>query len=445
MEAPVLRSRKGISLEMIDFQSDDFGRNAEMIVTELQKKILDNVYDSGKDVQTSNEVRDLSNLIRERFGLKVMIICDSALAAILPFYSNKNHIFIDEMFRDSFSIKGQEKIIREANGKRGTVNRKNATVGGLFSEYENKLYLNFIQLFKTFRLSVAETVAAMLHELGHAYYMCEYSDRLETSNQILQSVAQELSKKKDKSDRVYVFRELTIVNPKITAEEVDKLINGNSVIAGAIWFKMVIGTVQEQTSNSKYSQSSSEQLADNFAARFKYSRQLLTALEKLNASYDSIDKQPKWFPMYQLLEAIGFLVSVSLTFIIFPLSIPLALWFALMSFMTLRVNGEDFKDYTYDDLKVRYKRARNEYIQLLKDNRIPTSEVKEIVDDVYAMDRIISETHVYNSVIARVANFIFTKASDARASVVEQQLLEELSMNDLFLASAKLRTLNNKD
>lgn len=445
MNLPVLQSRKRISLEMIDFQSDDFGRNAEMVVTELQKKILDNIYRSDDDIEDSKEVRDLINLIQERFGLKVTIICDSVVAAIIPFYSNKNHIFIDEMWRGNFNLKDQDKILKNANGVKGTVNRERATVGGLFSMYESKLFLNFTHLFRLFNMSVPEVVAVMLHELGHAFYMCEYSDRLETSNQVLQNVAQELGKKKSKANRTYVYRELSSVNSKVTAEEVDKLIDSNSIIAGVIWFRTIIGTVQDQTSNSKYSQSSSEQLADNFAARFKYNRQLITGLDKLHRVYGSIDKEPQWFPMMRLLEVIGFLVQVVATLVIIPIMPPLAIFPALLSFIILRATGEDMKDYTYDDLKIRYKRARNEYIQLLKDNKIPVSEVKNILDDIYAMDKVISETHVYTGILSKVANFLFSKASAAKASIAEQQLLEELSMNDMFLASAKLRTLNNKD
>ncbi len=105
-------------------------------------------------------------------------------------------------------------------------------------------------------------------------------------------------------------------------------------------------------------------------------------------------------------------------------------------------SGENHKDYTYDELKIRYKRVRNEAVNRLKDLNCPTEVVRPILDDIYFMDKIISETYRVSLASEKIANFIFKSAKDAKASVDEQQLLEELAMNDLFIASAELRTLN---
>jgi len=440
---PVLTKRPRLSLEMIEFQGNDqFGVEMEAIYAKLQKKILDGGYKTYGNVQDSEEVALLSRLITARLGLKVDIIVDSAPAAILPFYSNKNHVFLNEFFRGNFSIRNQEKILRKSVGKAGTVNTQKAKVGGIFSEYENLLFLNFHDLFETFKLSAPEVVAVTLHELGHAFYACEYADRLETNNQILANVARELMDNKEKKDMVYVYRELEKVNPKITEEEVDKLINGNRVIAGYTWFRAVVGSVASQMQNDKYSQSSFEQMADNFSSRWGYGRQLISALEKLHGHMGSPESSRGMLFFISMMQTLYFLVIT--TFAVFSLTIgaiPMALFLGIVSFAMLRLSGEDAKDYTYDELKIRYKRIRNEYVEMLKTLKLPKEALKDTLEDIERMDRSIQETHRFSSVLTAVANFIFSSARDADRSIREQQMLEELSFNDLFVKSAEFKTI----
>lgn len=443
MQLPLLAGKKRISLETIDFQSDSFGADLELIVTEIQKKVIEKVYKDILDIEISKEVRDFTNIIAERFGLKVKVVCDGPLAAILPFYTNKNHIFLDKLVRGNIEIKSHNKLLKQADNRKGIVNRHKATVGGFFSECENILYLNFTKLFLVNKYSVPEVVAVTLHELGHAFAAFEYSDRLETSNQVLQSISKELNSNKEKSDQVYIYRELKVINPKVTEEEIDKLITGNRIVASAIWFKVIIGTVEEQLRNSVYSKTSAEQIADSFCSRFHYGRNLITALDKDENYWGNVEKNKNAAILYALLETIGFGIFLASAFITLPLSLMISLMSGAVAFCWLRMLGEDFKDYTYDELKIRYKRMRNESVEYLKNMDLPADKVRPILDDIYSMDKIITETYRYSTPLNVIANFVFTGAREARASVVEQQMLEELATNDIFVAAADLRTIHS--
>ncbi len=431
-----------IAMEMIDFQSDTFGQDIEVLMTKIQSKALSGEYKTHNQLNKSPELEMLTSLIFNRLGLKVEFIVNSAMAAILPFYSNKNHVFLNDMFRGGFSIREQEKILRKAQDKAGFVNSHKAKVGGIFSEYENLVYMNFYDMFKVYKMSPGEMTAILLHELGHGFYACEYADRLESNNQALANVAQELASKKDSKDMIYIFRELEKVNSKITEEEVDKLINGNRVIAGATWFKVIVGGVRNQMDNSKYDDSSFEQMADNFAGRFKYGRQLMTGLEKLHALLGNVNKHPKWMAVLSMLQLARFVALAAFTMVmLFGGLIPHALLYGVLTFLTLRTAGEDFKDYTYDELKIRYKRVRNEYVELLKDLKIPKQQLDDTLADIYLMDSMINETHRYNNLLAPLANFIFSDAKAANKSIIEQQMLESLTFSDLFVKSAELRSI----
>lgn len=444
MELPLLRARSKFSFETIEYQDDDFAAKLELIISEIQSKIINGAYEKDIQIVESREVRDLTNIFMERFGMKIKITVDGPLAAILPFYSNKHHVLLDSMWRGHISIKEQDKVLRNAQGKKGTINTAKATVGGFFSECECDLYMNFRALFKTYKMSAPEVTAVTLHELGHAFYGFEYSDRMETANQVMQNVIKEVTSKKDKSDRVYVYKELKSVNSKITEQEVDSLLTGNRVIAGKTWFKVIIGTVEEQLQDSTYAKNSFEQLADNFATRFGYGRSLVSGLEKLVGHYYlNPEKSKAGFSLLYFFESLSFVVMAATAVIAMPLTPLLAIICGALAFLSLRAGAEDARDYTYDDLKIRYKRVRNEYVERLKDMKLSSEIVKPILDDINFMDKIISETYVYRNAIEYFSNFIFSSASKAKKSIQEQQLLEELAMNDLFIASAEIRTLNN--
>lgn len=439
MEAVLRPNHRGLlAMETIDFQDNTTGMAMEDIVGRLQANIVNGTYSTNDDVEKAPEVKELEKYLFTRFGLKFHVIVDSMLAAVLPFYANKHHIFIDEFFRGHVNISTQNKILRDADNKKGYVDTKNATVGGLFSEYENSLFLNFISLFRNYKMSVPEVVAVTLHEIGHAFYSCEYSDRLETNNQVLASVSKEIFSKKPNKDLTYVFRELKTLNDKTTESEVDDLVNGNRIIASYRWFRIVAGTVEEQLKNKKYSETSFEQMADNFAGRFNYGRALVSGLQKIH----SVDKSPEFSKASKFFwrfaeTAFVTIAMLSPFFGVIPVAVILYMNLALV----LRFSGEDKLDYTYDELKIRYKRIRNEYVQMLKDSKIKSAQAKEIIDSITIIDKMMDSALSFKPILNSVANFIFTPAREAKAKIVEQQLLEDLAMNDLFVKSAEIKTL----
>lgn len=441
MKFPTFKKKIYLNMEMIDFQhGDTIGADMELVLTELQRKIVDNAYVTSTDVQESKEVRDLANLIFDRFGLRVKIVTNSNLAAILPFYANRNHVFLHKFLRGALDIGEQTKVLSRSNNAKGTVNRAKARVGGFFSECENQLYLNFRTLFKTVKLSVSEATAVILHELGHAFHNFEYSDRLESSNQVMQDIAQELKSKKKDADVTYIYRELKEINPKVTAKEVEDLVTGSRVVAGLSWFRIVAGTVEEQLTNSKYSETSFENLADNFASRMGYGRSMLTALDKLGTTY-SLEGMTTFS---NIMTTLVFFVYTGLAiFLLVSGSFAAGIFISLLMLLVFRASGEDLKDYTYDELRIRYKRVRNSAVEALKDTQLDAETTKNLLEDINAMDRLINSCAEHSTILNKLANVFFSAAGSAKASIAEQQIMEDLASNDLFVASARLRTIHD--
>lgn len=424
--------------ESISTQVDDFGERLEAMVTILVDEITASQEAHPKLSTHHPVIEKIAGLIYDRLGMKVDLVTNEHLAAIFPFYANKNHVFLVDFLRGNISDREQNKIIRQINEKTGTVNLQTAKLTGIFSEYEHPLYINFVALVKMYDMTAAEITAVMLHELGHGFYCCYYSARMDQTNQVLASIWRNLTGT-EHGDLEYIYKELKDITPDVKKEEIDRVLNGNRVVAGAAWFKIAVQIVKSQMLNDKYDETGFEQRADNFAARFGYGKPLVLSLDKL--FHGSPEKSTAILTFVQILNAAFTLGMIAMIFLVLipPLAIT-GIYFAFLSWFILLLNKEDNQSYTYDKLKQRYVRLRQDLIDQLKNTKLHRDKVKELLDGVYAMDESIKETRNVNLFSNRLANLLWRAgAKKILTSVEDQQLMEALASNDLFLRAAELQ------
>lgn len=426
-----------LAVESIATQNDRFGESIESLVTMIVQDIDEGLVKSSKDVAGSPILHQLESRIFDRLKIKVSFITDEYLAAVLPFYSNKNHVFIHEYFRGNFDLRDQNKLLKKLEGKKGTVNLEKAVLSGIYSEYEHPFYADFYSMRKIYGLTVPEIVGVMLHELGHAFYACYYADRTDRTNQVLASISRHILNKED-GDIEYVYRELEKITPSGAREAADKLVNGSRVVAGMTFFKVTIGAVRSQLDDDHYSNTSFEQRADNFSARFGYGKPLVLALDKL--SKGSAEKSPVTRTFVHLATTLTTVTLIAA--LMTTLMGPSLLAFVLCSFYNLvwfSVFREDMEDYTYDKLKFRYLRIRQDMVDQLKNTKLSKAKTAELIEMVYAVDLSLKETADVKTLPKYISNFVFSGARKTAGSIDEQQVLEALASNDLFLKSAELR------
>lgn len=442
MELGLKRHSRAIALEMIDLQDSSFGEQLESVVSDIKLKIDNKTFDNYNQLIDSGIPKDIEAMIFKRTGLKVQLIVNADIAAILSFFANKHHIFLNPLWRGNFTLKDQQAILDSAHGKKGFVDIKKAKVGGLFSEYKNLLYINFHILVNQYKLSSREIVAIILHELGHAFYNCEYSDRLESTNQVLANVAKEMLSQKPEKNLEYIYKELKSINENVNDQDVDAIVNGSKVIAGYKLFKLITGSVIGQMTDSTYDKTAFEQMADHFASKFGYGRELITALDKLHDYFANPEKSQTYNIFNTLMTSVAFLaMTIGFTAIIVAAPAAIALISTFYIWLIMFIAREDVQDYTYDKLKLRYKRIRNNYIDTIKKADLPVEELKLILSNVYFIDEIISNTNIPVNAFNKVSNLLFSKAKKADAHIREQQLMEELAFNDIFLKSAEFNTI----
>ncbi len=385
----------------------------------------------------------LSSIIKDHTGLNVEVLLHSNIAgAIMVFPFNRNHTFLKEYVRDKYYIKNETKILKESKDHTGTVDLKNGKVSGIFTKYEHTLFLDIRLTMVTYAMTARELTAIVLHELGHAFTYYEYSNRLATTNRLLADLA-EKSRDYDPEKRTYIFKELGY-NLQLSNAEVEDLYNSNDgYILGPKLFKVYISKVDGLRKITKYDETTSESLADNFAVRQGYGKDLVTGLDKLY----------KFEPeRNDLVLALFISTEIFFDFIILP-----ALYISLIMagsyiaaaviigffILSLTSGNLNYKDMTYDNLKERYTRIEKGMINALKNRDLPKEQVASLIEQIEDIKNLISEVNVYVPIKDKLYNYLFFFSSGSSKEIAKdikrQQELNDLGNNDLFITAAKLK------
>jgi len=432
-------SRIKIAQEYISEQKDGFGRQVEVVFEEIIDYTKSHPKESAQQmVKTLPQFRLLEEITFKRFGLRISIVHNAyTLMGVLPMLLNKYHTFLNQGLHGFSGIEAQETVMKGWGEQEGTINLKKAKVGGMFSTYVHTFFINTAALIGEVDLNAKELTAAYLHEIGHLFNNYEFSNRLEASNTLMANLAQELKHPSDDKKLTYLYKEYLDLTGN--SDDRDLLTSGKSrVVIGSRIFKGYFGYVKSQWPNSKYMETNSEASADLFAARFGYGRDLVIGMYKINEKY-SFEHSPR------LLSYMSFITDVMLLglplvaagFSIAVGAIPLGLVMLLMLGMNMYNTGKDLHDMTYDDLKDRYLRIRQQYVQMLKDGDIDRAAAESVLESIYATDRIIKSTGSFKPLVTRLGNIVFSRHRNADNDIQLQRLIEELAHNELFIKATE--------
>ncbi len=443
--------RFNLAAELIKFQDGNFGKSIEDILNKIREIILgdgttmdhsDYVYKITKDKKSNLYTlgQKLSVMIATRTGIKNIINYDSMCpGAVMIFPFNRNHTLLKDYFRDKYHLPGEIEILRKSLNKKGTVDLEKGTIGGIFSEYEHEIFLDLYLNFALIDLTVEECTAILMHELGHAFTYYELSDRLNTTNMMLSELDENIRNGNDTpSKREYIFKEISGSLNLSNDEFVDLINEKNKVIMGRKLFSLYVRGVKSLRDTHKYDETSSEYLADNFAVKQGYGRYLLTGLDKLYVG--SAEKSNAVYYLSNTFDSLFnfVLMPVMLISSIGTFVFPVLAFFAVVNFLS---NDLFIKDMTYDELKTRYERIRFTLVGKLKDSKLSKTKIKDTLDDLEIIDKIISETRNYETLFSKFVNFILPGGRKVRDRISMDNKLENLANNDLYVFSAKLKTM----
>lgn len=438
-----------LASEMIHYQDKSFGNKltyvfdlVKNLLTEKPGLVPENLSDTLKAEKNIQLDEYVSKLIKENTNLNVDVLLSSGIpGAIMVFPFNRNHVFLPEMVRDNYYIKDEKKILKESVGLKGSVDLKAGKVEGIFSTYKHTLYLDLSLLLLKLNLTADQVTAIVMHELGHAFTYYEYANRLAQTNELLAQLAFDLHNGDNSPEkREFIFKDLG-ATLQLSNEEVTDLYNSNDkYILSSKIHKLYIREVGKMSRIAKYDQTNSEALADNFAVRQGYAKELVTALDVLykGSPYES----SLAFALFWASELIFDFIIIP-AFIVALIStgmVAAAAVYALGFIAAYIISGSvSFKDMTYDEIKQRYNRIRLGAIAALKNTDLKKDQVKDILDQLDVIESIMDDTKAYIPIKEHVMNLLNPFSWRVNNEISKQQNLEEMGSNQLFIHSSKLR------
>jgi len=350
-------------------------------------------------------------------------------------------------------LKYKKKAIDELNDrlKVGTVNidNSNAVITGLPDDYIVFFAINFDTAINKAGLSAEEMAAAFIHEIGHAYTHIEYTYRTTYNTTVLIDTMHDSIVKR--GDNINNTIALTYKN--LGGEE--DISKSNSIIASIKLFNQ-FNNANRSMDDTNHSAIDSEQLADQFAARFGMSSYLTTALERTHKYFGGNIDYITARNVFNI--SIGLLIAIYVLYIPIMLGIlasgsflttigigGIAIIMIMRGILSIAMGEAILNDKTYDVDKRRYQRIRNDVIRQLRTRKYNKEYTEMITAKLKIIDEVIAgasdEYFVNDKVLKRISLFL---SKNVRRNVKLQEtneLVEDLMENELHLVSSKIKTL----
>ncbi len=428
-----------LGLEAIAFQTPDLANKMAKLLEEVMQER------SSKTADTSAAKKDLVKLLGDSTGMKLDIVFDTPIApAVLPFHINPDSVLGYSSLKDYYGEESKATMERLKKIKTtSSIDLKNARVTGIFSEIAIPIYLGFDHL-KSYKLSGRQMAAVLAHEVGHAFVAFELAFRTVRTNQILSAIAKAHAGG-DRNTYTYALKTTEeIIGAKTGVTE--QLIEQKN---GAVVATVVLGEINKKNheesvmGNTSYDINSFEALADNFATRMGLGLELTTALEKMHKNMGAAEFSTTARVALTVSDIFSTAVIASGAIMLATGMMPFIASYTLVMVSLGVYLGLDGRDQSnvYDKLKVRFKRIKEQQIQFLKDNKLPPKDVKNVLESVAHIEKIIDEISEYKGFLPAVLNLIDPASRAVNKASDVQQKLEALASNELYLKAAQLRTL----
>lgn len=438
-----------IGNESIDFQTSSFGKELENALS-----IIRETYKEVKDIYDCPEKRIFEKVVKKHTGLNITLNFNTDIPAATSVPDLTNGSILIHNARRHYLTSNDALVCLKASKKDkngNLVDIKRARVSGQFAELNNVIYVSGVLFLKDF-LTIQEYVAILLHEIGHIFVAFEYVNRTTTNNQVMASVVRTVMEKNNVKEREIIFKEaseiLGVKDDRIL--ELEKITDAR--VISTVILKWGVDNTVSELGMQEYDMNSFEQLADQFSTRQGYGRHLITGLDKLVLSMGSPERSifhtffyfifeswmqfknaQSWY--YTFMRILGGAVSFVLLYNAFYLT--------LILLSAIKLAGAKNKDYTYDILRTRYLRVREQLIQRLKNKSIPSTESKNLIESIKIIDLAVEKTILYKGPLTLVSDFIFSSNRDLNSYILLQRQLEELASNDLFIKSAELSLIRD--
>lgn len=326
----------------------------------------------------------------------------------------------------------------------GIIDPKGASVSGYLAELDPiRLYLNQYMIYNGVpkkgeigdgrSYTSQELAAVVLHEVGHVFAFMAFLVRFRTDNQILAATARELEGSVDAMQREVIIKE---ASESLGVEHIDaqSLSHKKNLTVYTVIVSNMARKNRTQSGNGGYDINSFEMLADQFANRHGAGRDLVTALDKM--SKGTIYRRGWLSYMFYEFVKIA-LAMIGISAVATGAVVPgLYMLFAVTSLILADSHNE-----WYDKTGYRFKRIRNDMIEMLKDPGITKVESARIRYDIDEIEEINKKYADQTQFIGLVYDYLIPSGVSKRKDIEFEQQLESISANKLFYYANQMKNI----
>lgn len=429
IKKPVVTNMKNAvpSLEFMPYQHDDFG---EQLVAKVEWLRLEGTY-SSKAIDQSG----INELINSRFKTNITfrILRNDRFDAFMTTPSISSNHPLEQLFQRSSNTVGRLIADFGEKGKAfGSVNLENATVSGIFSKIPVGIYITDT-MFGAVGLTPREIAGAIAHEIGHYVTYCWYLLNTAMGSFITTKVAAMAAGAPSDKERKFIIANgakiLGIDNLAIepllhqTAEQ-------NAATLQTLYIRDTANLLRSETGASVYEAKSSEQLADGFAVRFGFAKDLALIHSKLGGGRQ-YNVSGSRLAVLKAMADVGVAVANVATFgTIMP----------RIQEKLLKYPSDLLSPYDRDDQRVRL--LKQGLVQLLKEADPKKKDfVNQLIKDIDATEKVEKSLTYQESVTAYLQQKLIPFYGKTKRDQELQKTVEDLIFNDMFVNASKLKQL----
>lgn len=322
-----------------------------------------------------------------------------------------------------------------------TIDLKKAYINNMPEIYRSYILLG-IKHAHGLNLTAREMTAVLFHEYGHNFTMVENTYRcIQNTTILLDNLRQEVGKKGKT-----VRSALKLTYEKIFKESVPASATSEQILLD--WLEQEMKLISFST--NKYAFTDTEALADQFPTRFGLGPDIISSLNKLSrgATHSNVGEPILMLDailLYMSMSGVtvGILLALGITGAAGGVIAGISM-FIYKIIIYLYLNGSDFETDTiipYDVFYKRYQRVKLDLIRQIRTVEGVDSKFKnKLIEDIEEVEKHLKNikfpsTSLMQKLI-RILSDNKRRAFDMKRS---QQLMEELSENDLYVASGKLQ------
>lgn len=430
---------RALARELIAQQTPDFAER----LTALWGEVL--ACASAKEAQNSKALASIVDLIQKRVGLNLNLVVDTLTPpACLPLLANPSHVLSVFLTKGIYNEQTRlfEKAIKGADVKKGTIDLKNGKLGGVYSQIESPIWMGFHFCKKNF--TPAEAAAVLMHEVGHLFLAYEMMYRTIRASQVLAGLHQVRT---GRDDTITYEHALELSSKELLGtdgELIDCVTMQNDAAIASVVFARVYQKMASDFNENSVAGVNFEVLADNFAAKWGYAKDLVSGLSKLYGNTGLGRSNPFVNFLIYISPILSSMLMGGWLTLLSGLALPASVLLCMAANFVSAGRGDAplwmsaSQVNVYDKPFTRLQRIRETTVTQLKTLQLTNEQRNNLLAEVSTIDQMLAGGKDLSTIFDDM-KLILSNNRRAEFAFKLERDMEQLTNNDLFVGAQRLR------